>query len=392
MPRPALLLVALALAGCASAPEAGETRVLRLGHGLSLDHPVHLAMEAMAAHVDSASGGRLQVAVYPSGQLGSERECLELLQIGSLAMTKVSSSVLEGFAPAFSVFSLPYLFRDEAHRLAVFESEVGRGLLDATEAYRFRGLTYYDAGARSYYTVERPVLSPDDLTGLKIRVQESPTSMRMVREMGGAPTPISWGELYTALQQGVVDGAENNPPSFFLSRHYEVAPYYVLNEHTSVPDVLVIGTPVWDTLSEQEQAWLTEAAEASFEVQKDLWAASTEEALAAVREAGVEVVEMTAEDRQPFSARVAGMLADADPEVRALIEQIQAVGVEGMGGEEGMESGEGESGEAVISMNGGMEERKNGGMDEPGAKGVASPSLLSSILPLFHSSSLPLVR
>ncbi|MEM0962919.1 MAG: TRAP transporter substrate-binding protein, partial [Bacteroidota bacterium] len=245
-----LVLLATAGAGCASGPaNAGDARVLRLGHGLSLDHPVHLAMEAMAAHVDSASGGSLQIAVYPSGQLGSERECLELLQIGSLAMTKVSSSVLEGFAPEFSVFSLPYLFRDEAHRLAVFDSEVGRSLLDATEPYRFRGLTYYDAGARSYYTVERPVRTPEDLTGLKIRVQESPTSMRMVREMGGSPTPISWGELYTALQQGVVDGAENNPPSFFLSRHYEVAPYYVLNEHTAVPDVLVVGTPVWETLS-----------------------------------------------------------------------------------------------------------------------------------------------
>ncbi|MEM0961710.1 MAG: TRAP transporter substrate-binding protein DctP, partial [Bacteroidota bacterium] len=124
----------------------------------------------------------------------------------------------------------------------------------------------------------------------------------------------------------VVDGAENNPPSFFLSRHYEVAPYYVLNEHTAVPDVLVVGTPVWETLSEQEKAWLTEAAEASFEVQKRLWAESSDDALAAVREAGVEVIEMTATDRRPFSDKVAGMLADADPEVRQLIERIQAVG------------------------------------------------------------------
>ena len=325
--RRALLLLALLVGGCASGPAgADDGRVLRLGHGLSTDHPVHVAMQAMAAHVDSASGGRLRIAVYPSGQLGSERECLELLQIGSLAMTKVSASVLEGFAPEFSVFSLPYLFRDEAHRLAFFDSAVGQEMLASTEAFRFRGLTYYDAGARSYYTVEAPVRSPEDLRGLKIRVQESPTSMRMVREMGGSPTPISWGELYTALQQGVVDGAENNPPSYYLSRHYEVAPYFVLNEHTAVPDVLVIGTPIWDTLSGQEKRWLQEAAEASAALEEELWRASTAEALRAVTEAGAEVVEMSAADRTPFSSRVASMLTDVPPATRALIERIQAVG------------------------------------------------------------------
>ena len=322
-----VLLLALAVGGCATGPAgADEARVLRLGHGLSTDHPVHVAMQAMAAHVDSASGGRLQIAVYPSGQLGSERECLELLQIGSLAMTKVSASVLEGFAPEFSVFSLPYLFRDEAHRLAFFESPVGREMLASTQAFRFFGLTYYDAGARSYYTADAPVRTPDDLQGLKIRVQESPTSMRMVREMGGSPTPISWGELYTALQQGVVDGAENNPPSYFLSRHYEVAPYFVLNEHTAVPDVLVIGTPLWDTLSDQEKRWLQDAAAASADLEERLWRESTAEALRAVTEAGATVVRMTADDRAPFSSRVATMLTDVDPATRALIGRIQAVG------------------------------------------------------------------
>ena len=322
-----LLLLALAVGGCATGPVgADEARVLRLGHGLSTDHPVHVAMQAMAAHVDSASGGRLQIAVYPSGQLGSERECLELLQIGSLAMTKVSASVLEGFAPEFSVFSLPYLFRDEAHRLAFFESAVGQEMLASTQAFRFFGLTYYDAGARSYYTADAPVRTPDDLQGLKIRVQESPTSMRMVREMGGSPTPISWGELYTALQQGVVDGAENNPPSYFLSRHYEVAPYFVLNEHTAVPDVLVIGTPLWDTLSAQERRWLQAAAAASAVLEERLWRESTAEALRAVTEAGATVVPMTADDRAPFSSRVATMLTDVDPATRALIGRIQAVG------------------------------------------------------------------
>ena len=323
--KPTALLALLALAACA-APDTSETRVLRLGHGLSTDHPVHLAMLSMAAHVDSASGGRLQVAVYPSGQLGSERECLELLQIGSLAMTKVSASVLEGFSPDFAVFSLPYLFRDEAHRLAFFDSAVGQDVLDSTRPFRLKGLTYYDAGARSYYTVDAPVRTPADLRGLKIRVQESPTSMAMVRAMGGSPTPISWGELYTALQQGVVDGAENNPPSFFLSRHYEVARYFVLNEHTAVPDVLTIGTPIWESLSAQEQAWLQEAADASADLEERLWRASTAEALAAVEAEGVEVIRMSASERAAFSDAVASMLTDAPPATRRLIKRVQAVG------------------------------------------------------------------
>ena len=327
MTRPApLLLAALAvgLASCASPGEEGA-RVLRLGHSLSTDHPVHVAMLAMAAHVDSASGGALQVAVYPSGQLGSERETLELLQIGSLAMTKVSASVLEGFSPEFAVFSLPYVFRDEAHRLAAYHSDVGRGILDSAEPFRLRGLTYYDAGARSYYTVDRPVEAPADLRGLKIRVQESPTSMRMVRAMGGSPTPISFGELYTALQQGVVDGAENNPPSFHLSRHYEVAKYYVLNEHTAVPDVLVVGTPIWETLSAQERAWLQQAADASALLQERLWRASTAEALAAVEAAGVEVVRPTPDVQRAFAASVEPLLADAEPATRALVQRLRAV-------------------------------------------------------------------
>ncbi|MEM1042227.1 MAG: TRAP transporter substrate-binding protein [Bacteroidota bacterium] len=323
-PRP-LVFLALLLSGCASSAEDG--RVLRLGHGLSTDHPVHEAMLVMAERVAERSDGALRVEVYPSGQLGSERECLELLQIGSLAMTKVSASVLENFAPAFQVFSLPYLFRSEAHRFAVLDGPVGQGLLDDAADFRLRGLAYYDAGARSFYTVERPVRRPADLAGLKIRVQESQTAMRMVRALGGSPTPISWGELYTALQQGVVDGAENNPPSFHLSRHYEVAPYYVLNEHTAVPDVLIIGTPVWDGLSEQERAWLAEAAAESAEVQKDLWRESTEEALRAVQAAGVEVIRLGTDERAPFAGEVRDLLAayDADPALGGLIASIRAV-------------------------------------------------------------------
>lgn len=314
------LVAALALAGCAAEQ---DVTVIKLGHALDTEHPVHKAMEVMAERLAEESGGTMRIDIYPSQQLGSEREMLELLQIGSLGMTKVSSSVLENFAPEYQVLSLPFVFRDDAHRFAVLDGPIGRELLAAPEPYRLRGLAFYDAGSRSFYTVNKPVLTPADLQGEKIRVQESATAMDMVRTLGGSPTPIAWGELYTALQQGVVDGAENNPPSFHLSRHYEVAKYYVLNEHTAVPDVLIVGTTLWDRLTPQQRAWLQTAADASVEVQKELWREATEEALAAVREAGVEVI--TNVDKAPFAEAVEAMAARyaEDPEAARVLDAIR---------------------------------------------------------------------
>ena len=281
-------------------------------------------MVFMQERVHEKSGGSLRIDIYPSQQLGTERQLLELLQLGSLGMTKVAAAVLEGFAPKYKVLSLPYLFRDEAHRFAVFEGPIGQELLLSSEDYWLRGLTYYDAGSRSFYTKDRPIRTPDDLAGLKIRTLESITQLQMVRALGGSATPISWGELYTALQQGVVDGAENNPPSFYTSRHYEVCKYYTLDEHTGIPDVLLISTIVWNKLSAQERIWVTEAARESAEHQKQLWKAATEEALQAVQAAGVEVIRP---DKAAFAEKSA-VLYEAyrdQPAIADLIQRIQAL-------------------------------------------------------------------
>ena len=278
-------------------------------------------MEHLGERLDSLSEGSLRLRIYPSEQLGSERECLELLQIGSLAMTKVSAAVLESFAPDFRVLGAPYLFRDRAHAFAVLDGPIGRRLLLSAEDQRLRGLAFYDAGSRSFYTRERPIETPADLAGLKIRTQESATAMGMVRALGGAPTPISWGELYTALQQGVVDGAENNPPSFHLSRHYEVSAFFSLDEHTTIPDVLVISTRVWNRLDERQRRWLDAAAGASVELQRRLWRDAEDAALAAVEAAGVTVIRP---DKAPFRSLAAK--PPGDPAAAALFAEIQAVG------------------------------------------------------------------
>ena len=269
------------------------------------------------------SSGKLALKIYPNQQLGTERQCLELLQIGSLDMTKVSVGVLENFAPKMKVLGLPFLFRDRAHSFAVLDGPIGKQLLNDGEKYWLKGLGYYDAGSRSFYTKDRPVHTPEDLSGLKIRVMESVTAMDMVSSLGGSPTPISWGELYTSLQQGVVDGAENNPPSFYLSRHYEVCKYYTLDEHTVLPDVLLAGTQLWETLSEQEKVWVQQAVEKSVKYQRKLWMESEKEALEAVQKAGVEIIRP---NKALFSEQIKEVFEKykEDKEFYTLIQNIKA--------------------------------------------------------------------
>lgn len=319
---PLILAVQLILTlGCGA---DRKLTVIKLAHGLDPTHSVHQAMEFLAERVYKKSNGRMRIDIYPSEQLGSERECLELLQIGSLAMTKVSCSVLEGFVPSMSVLSLPYLFRDEEHRFKILEGEIGRQLLLEGEKYWLRGLCYYDAGSRSFYTKEKPVLLPSDLDGLKVRTQESPTSMKMVQALGGSPTPIAWGELYSALQQGVVDGAENNPPSFHLSRHYEVCRFYSLDEHSGVPDVLLISTKIWYELLPEFREILQEAADESAEYQKKLWKEATHRALEVVQKAGVKIYHP---DKRLFIEKVKPLYEEYRKQSRMyqLIQRIQAV-------------------------------------------------------------------
>jgi len=324
--RPAwILLLGLAIAGgvLSSCSRHDDTVVLKLAHVLDTGHSVHQGMVHMAERLEHYSNGRMRIDIYPSGQLGAERETVELVQIGSLAMTKVSAAPLEAFVPAMKVFSIPYVFRDREHYFKALDSAIGKELLASVEVARLRGMGYYDSGSRSFYMVDTPVETPDNLQGKKIRVMKSQTAVKMVAALGGSATPISWGELYTALQQGVVDGAENNPPSFYLSGHYEVCKYYALNEHTAVPDMLLMSTWVWDSLDEQQQQWLQMAVDDSVKYQRELWRTSTEEALAAVQAAGVIV---TYPDKQPFMNAVQEMKASYDgTEIGRLLKAIEAV-------------------------------------------------------------------
>jgi tripartite ATP-independent transporter DctP family solute receptor len=231
---------------------------------------------------------------------------------------------MEGFTPKFKALGLPYIFRSQEHSYKVFDGDIGKEMLLGTEEFWIRGLCFYDAGFRSFYTIDKPINTPEDLSGLKIRVMKSQTAMEMVKALGGSPTPISWGELYTALQSGVVDGAENNPPSLYTSHHYEVCKHFSLDEHTCIPDVLIISTTVWKTLTEQEQKWLQEAADESVPVQRKFWDESVEESLRIVQEAGVTIHRP---DKTKFADKVQDLLEKhkKDEILGDLIRRIQAV-------------------------------------------------------------------
>ena len=305
--------------GCSN---SATTKVLRLGHGLDVTHSVHLAMVQINETLQQLSEGRMRLQIYPNQQLGSERECLELLQIGSLDMTKVSAAVMENFAPQLRIYSLPFLFENKTHYYHTLDGSIGKTLLNEGERYWLKGLAYYDSGSRSFYSREKPITQPEDLNGMKIRVMESVSAMQMIRELGGSPTPISWGELYTALQQGVVDAAENNPPSFYLSRHYEVCKYYSIDEHTMIPDMLMMSTHSWNRLSKKEQGWLTEAVHRSVAYQRKLWVQSENEALEAVIEAGVQI---SYPDKKAFQKQTQALYEafGKDPEMEKRIQKIQ---------------------------------------------------------------------
>ena len=195
-----ILILGLTILFLSACGRESRIRVIKLGHALSADHPVHKAMVYMAERVKEKSNGRLRIDIYPSQQLGTERELLELLQIGSLGITKVSSGAIEGFVPVYKVFGIPYLFRDDDHRFNILEGEIGRQILLSSEKYWLRGLCYYDAGSRSFYTKTKPILHPDDLIGLKIRTMNSPTAVGMIQQMGGSATPIF---LPVVMQLGI---------------------------------------------------------------------------------------------------------------------------------------------------------------------------------------------
>jgi tripartite ATP-independent transporter DctP family solute receptor len=320
-------IVSFLFFGMSSCSEIKDKKVLYFAHSLPITHPVHKGILAFQKALNEKSGGKLQLKIFPDAQLGSEREVLELLQIGSVAITKVSAASMSSFAPEYEVLGIPYLFKDSEHLFSVLEGEIGKELLEAGSEYLLRGLCFYDAGSRSFYSKEKAIQSPNDLKGMKIRVMNDKMSVDMVKTLGGSATPMAYGELYTALQQKVVDGAENNIPSFVTSNHYEICKYYTFDEHSMIPDVVVMSSTFWKSLNETEQKWVQDAANESVEKEKQYWKETVEENMKVLKEADVQFIYP---DKTLFSNQAEELtkILMQDPKKKAMIERIKAVGAQ----------------------------------------------------------------
>ena len=249
------------------------------------------------------TNGEMEVQYFPDEQLGGERELIELTQTGAIDMTKVSGSALEGFSDIYSIFSIPYLFDDEEHYFNVLEDE---DFMDAvyhsTEDQGMVGLTYYDSGSRNFYMTDGPVEEPDDIKGKKVRVMESEIAIRMVKLLGGSPTPMGSDEVYTSLQQGIIDGAENNEFVLVTAGHGGATKYYSYDEHTRVPDMVIINEETLENLTEEQREAVHEAAEESTEFQKEVWEEYVDEEKEQAKEEYD--VEFNDVDKEPFQEAV----------------------------------------------------------------------------------------
>lgn len=315
------LLGASLLVLFATGAQAAEKVTLKLAHNLERSHVVHQTFEHMAKEVKELSDGKMTIRIYPSSQMGSARETLELLQNGALDMTKGSASDLESFDNVYAIYNLPYLFKDQEHFNKVVFGNVGKEIMDSSKDKGFFALSAYVAGTRSFYA-KKPITKPEDLKGLKIRVQASPTTLKMIELMGGSPTPISFGEVYTAMQQGVVDGAENNVPSWVQTRHIEIAKVFSEDEHASIPDFLVISTKTWNKLTPEQQQILAKAAKDSEAWQQQAWKKVEEETRAQAKAMGGEFVSV---DKAPFRAAVQPLYDDfrKDPKQAELLAKFE---------------------------------------------------------------------
>jgi len=329
----ALLLVAgVAFAGGQGeqAEGAGEQAsadpiVLRLAETHVQDYPTTQGDYYFAELVNERTDGRITIEVFHSSQLGEERDVIEQVQFGAIDFTRVSISPLAAFSPSMNALQMPYLYRDSEHMWNVLKGEIGDEFLASLEPADFVGLAWFDSGSRSFYNSQREITSVEDMEGLKFRVQQSDLMVGLVEALGAVATPMPFGEVYSALQTGVIDGAENNWPSYYSTSHYEVAQYYTLDRHTRVPEILIASKTVMDDLSAADQEIIRQAARDSIDYQIEQWAEFVEVAEQEIRDAGNVITELSPEAYAEFQAAMQPLYDALSPELQEVVARIRAV-------------------------------------------------------------------
>ena len=319
----AALLLALVGIG---AKAADQKMVLKASDVHPEGYPTVQAVENMGKKLEAATGGRLSVQMYASMQLGGEKEAIEQAQVGALQFARVSVGALGPVVDDLNVFNLPFLFRSTDHMEKVIDGPIGQELLDKVSNNpntRLIGLAWMDAGARSIYDTKKPIKSIDDLKGLKVRVMGNPMFIDMMNALGGNGVAMGYDQVFSALQTGVVDGAENNPPSFVFDNHYQVAKYYTLTEHLIVPEILVFSRATWDSLSKDDQALIKKLAREAQLDERQLWKKVEDEAMAKMKASGIEID--TVADKTPFQIAVKPVWDKYGAKYGELIQRIQAI-------------------------------------------------------------------
>jgi tripartite ATP-independent transporter DctP family solute receptor len=310
----------VAIAGAATLVQA---RDFRSSDVHPTDYPTVEAVRQMGKQLSEQTKGKLGVKVFPAGALGSEKDTIEQLKLGGLDMMRINAAPLNNIVPETIVVSLPFVFRSVEHMRTVVDGPIGDEILAAMASQGMIGLTYYDSGARSFYTAKKPVKTVSDLKGMKIRVQQSDVFVAMIEALGANATPMPFGEVYTALKTGIVDGAENNWPSYESTRHFEAAKYYDMTEHSMVPEVLVFSKRIWDKLSKDDQAAIRKAAKDSVPYMRKLWDEREQKSRKIVEAAGAQVVSIP--NKQEFIDAMKPVYAKfaSTPKLQELVKRIQ---------------------------------------------------------------------
>ena len=336
MKRAAAVLLAAAMAvsltACGSLTDG--KRIIRISHAQSETHPEHWGLLAFKEYVEERLGDKYEVQIFPNEILGSAQKAIELTQTGAIDFVVAGTANLETFADVYEIFSMPYLFDSEdVYKTVMEDSDYMEQVYESTDEAGFRVVTWYNAGTRNFYA-KTPIRTPEDLKGKKIRVQQSPASVSMVNSFGAAAAPMGFGEVYTAIQQGVIDGAENNELALTNNKHGEVAKYYSYNKHQMVPDMLVANLKFLEGLSPEEYQVFKDAAALSTEVEMKEWDKSIEEAKKiASEDMGVEFIDV---DVDAFKEKVLPLhekMLNDNPKIRSFYEYIQTVNEQAKGEE-----------------------------------------------------------
>jgi tripartite ATP-independent transporter DctP family solute receptor len=307
--------------------QAQQKMVLKASDVHPAGYPTVVAVESIGKKLERASNGRLSIAMYPSMQLGGEKEAIEQAQVGAIAFARVSVGALGPVVDDLNVFNLPYVFRNTAHMQQVIDGAIGQELLDkvTSSGKGLVGLAWMDAGARNFYDTKKPIRNIADLKGQKIRVMGNPMFVEMANAMGANGVPMGYDQVFTSLQTGVIDGAENNPPSFVFDNHYQVAKFYTVDEHLIVPEMLVMSKKTFDQLTPEDQANIKKFAHQAQLEERKLWADYEQQAMDKAKSAGIQIIQISEADKKAFQDAVKPVWDKYGPKYSDMVKRIQEV-------------------------------------------------------------------